>query len=205
MGPLMQGLPVAMKTGVNHTEYVDAMLASLAVALQKAEQTMKVDPATIEGLDNVVQHIAAHIQIISQDPEQAPRVKVYMKQLNTFMGILKKMSQSVAQQMQAQAQQNGNGAPDPKDVQKLQAQQAMDAAKLANTRESHAQRTVQRQLQFERQLQQDQAKAQAELEKTAAQAKLDLEIAAEQAKIDLAAEQIKNQMKAQQAKKKPTE
>ena len=82
--------------------------------------------------------------------------------------------QRLQQAMQKQAQQgNGKGGMDPKDAAKIQATMMTAKVKSDNMRDSHAQRTAQRQIQFEQQVQQDAQKHQADIQGK------DLETAAE--------------------------
>lgn len=163
-GALMQGLPVAIKSGINHSEYVETLLADLAVLIQKAERQGGMAAADqIAGMQNLAAHIAQHIQIIAKDENEKERVKKYGDQLGKLMNIVKAYAQRVAQMAQ---KQNGQGAQmDPKDKSKIMAQQAQAQAKIQNMRESHAQRTAQRQIQFEQQTQQDAERHAAELAK----------------------------------------
>jgi hypothetical protein len=97
----------------------------------------------------------------------------------------------MAQQLQEQAQsQNGNGQPDPETVSKVQNDSMLTQAKIQNLRESHAARTVTKQIQFEQGLRQKQAQDKLELEKQAASATL-----------DISKERLKHQMNEQKAKK----
>lgn len=154
-GTLMQGLPVAVKTGMNHIDYVEALMTSMALIVAKVMKSGGVGTMDqINGLQNMAQHIAAHISIIAQDKNEKERVKEYGDQLGKLMNEVKAMAQRLVEKMKAQAGQNGGGV-DPKDMAKVQAMQIQAQAKAANTRESHAQRTAQRQLQFEQQMRQD--------------------------------------------------
>src|SRR6185369_10023433 len=113
-------LPVGIKTGMNHIEYVETMLADLAFLVQKANRPGTLTPQYIEGLQAIGQHIAEHIKIIAQDPNEKQRVKQYGDQLGQIFNLVKAM----AQQLQEQAQsQNGNGQPDPETISKIQSQQ----------------------------------------------------------------------------------
>lgn len=148
---LLQGLPVGVKTGMNHIEYVETMLVSLAVAIQKAQGSGGMATAEqIQGMENLAQHIAEHIKIIAADETEKARVKRYGDQLGKLMNYVKAFAQRLQKQMQEQAQQgNGAGGLEPKDAAKIQATMATAKAKVQNMRESHANRTAQRQIQFE--------------------------------------------------------
>lgn len=151
-GVLMQGLPVGIKTGMNHIEYVETLLESMSEVIKKIET--RGGMATIDeliGLQNMGNHISQHIEIIGQDETEKERVKEYGDELGKAMNMVKAYGQRLAEQrkkiMQAQAQGNGGGI-DPKDLAKVKAMQIQAQAKAQNARESHAQKTAQRQVQW---------------------------------------------------------
>lgn len=149
MGVLMQGLPVAVKTGQNHQEYAQVLLAELAMLIQKAEQGGGMaSPKDIQGFQLVAQHIQQHIQILAQNPENKQMVAEFEKQLAKLMNMVKAFAQRLQEQMKKQAG-NGNGGVPPETVAKLKSAQITAQAKAQNTRESHAQKTAQRQVAFE--------------------------------------------------------
>jgi len=173
-GTLMQGLPVALKTGMNHIEYVDTLMATMAHIIQGAQASGGMaDIKTIQGLQNMANNIAQHIQIIAQDPNEKQRVKQYGDQLGKMMNLVKAMAQRLVEQMKKQQQQQGQQG-DPAAAAKVQAtmMQAQVKAKLSS--QSHAQKTAQRQLQFEQQMKQSEQEHALELRVKAAEHGLDL-------------------------------
>jgi len=172
-GTLMQGLPVALKTGMNHIEYVDTLMATMAHIIQGAQQNGGMaDMKTIQGLSNMANNIAQHISIIAQDPNEKQRVKQYGDQLGKMMNLVKAMAQRLVEQMKQQQQQSPQG--DPQAAAKVQATiiQAQTKAKLAS--QSHAQKTAQRQIQFEQQMHQKEQEHALELRIKATESGLDL-------------------------------
>lgn len=146
-GTLMQGLPVAIKTGMNHIEYVDTLLASMAIIISKIQKSGGVGTMDqLSGLGNINAHIGQHIAIIAQDPEEKQRVKIYGDQLGKMMNLVKAFAQRLQEQMQ---KSNGGARVDPEMQVKIQAQERMAQIKADSTAKSHAQRTAQRQVQFE--------------------------------------------------------
>lgn len=154
---LMMGLPVSVKTGINHIEVIQTMLGVMTQVIQQAQQSGGMLPQEkIIGLQNVAQHIGQHIQILAQDKTQKDKVKEFGDDLGKLMNFVKAFAQRLQQQMQAQAQQNGNGQQmDPKALAKAREIQLTGELKRKNTAESHAQRTALRQTQNEMQLQND--------------------------------------------------
>lgn len=172
-GTLMQGLPVALKTGMNHIEYVDTLMATMAHIIQGAQaQGGMPDIKIIQGLQNMANHIAQHIGIIAQDPNEKQRVKQYGDQLGKMMNLVKAMAQRLVEQMQKQ-QQGGEGG-DAQEAAKAQATIIAAQTKAQISSSSHAQKTAQRQIQFEQNMQQREQEHELELKVKAAEAGIDL-------------------------------
>lgn len=170
---LMMGLPVDIKTGMNHIEYVDTMLRNLSIVILKAKkQGNMASPDQIEGMQNMANHINAHIQIVAQDENEKQRVTFWQKNLTKMMNEVKGFMQRLQQAMKDKSQQ-GNGA-DPEAMAKIQSQKMQAEAKMANTRESHAQRTAQRQIQFEMEEKRDQQRHAREMQMQSQKAALEL-------------------------------
>lgn len=162
-GALLQGLPVGIKTGIAHADYVETMLADMAIIVKKGEaQGGMVSPDTVFGLMNMSGHLKAHIAIIAQDKEELPKAKQYNDILKNLDNQVKAFGQRLQQQ---QAKQNGDGQIDPKDKAKVAAMMITAQAKAQNTRESHAERTAQRRLTFEQQFAQKQDEHKLEMAK----------------------------------------
>jgi hypothetical protein len=156
-GALMQGMTVDIKTGMNHIEYVDTIMTEAAKVIQKIEQGQgkMATQDQILGLQNMLAHISAHIQIVSQDPNEKQRVTQWEKTMTIIGNYLKAYQQRLQEQMQQQQPQNGEAQKEAAMTQaKIQAMQVTSQAKAANTRESHAERTAQRKVQFEMEMQQ---------------------------------------------------
>ncbi len=146
-GTLLQGNKVDFKPGLNHIDYAESLLEGLEQTVQNIEQRGgNADAKEVLGLLNVVIHLSAHIKVIAQDRNEAPRVKGYGERLAKIVNQIKMYSQQLAEQ-----KQNGNGQPaiSPEELAKIQAMQIQAEAKAANSRESHAQKTAQRQVSFE--------------------------------------------------------
>jgi hypothetical protein len=156
-GVLMQGLPVAVKTGQNHAEYVQVMIMTMQSIIQKAQQAGGMaDAKTIEGLNNMARHVNEHLKILAEDKTMKSVVAEYSKQLSKLMNFVKafeqRLQQAMKKQQEAAQQQNGH---DPAAQAKLQATVAQAKVKQQITRESHAERTAQKGVAFKQKLQQD--------------------------------------------------
>jgi len=168
---LLQGLPVAMKTGVNHIEYVETLLADMALIVKRIEA--KGGMATAEevtGLQNMGQHIAEHIKIVAQDPEEKERVKQEGDNLSNLMNLVRAYAQRLQEQQQ---KQNGHRGMDPEAQAKLDGKKKLDDAKAANTRESHAARTAQKQVSWEAEEKRKQEQHQLEMRRKIHEVKVD--------------------------------
>lgn len=169
-GTLMAGAPVSIKSGVNREETITALLSSMAVIVQRIASSGGVGTKEeLIGLQNVAQHIGQNIQSFAADKAEAQKVKQFGDALGKMMNMVKAFGQRLQQQIEAAAKKNGNGGMDPKDQAKILATQETAKSKIQIMRESHAQRTAQRQIQFEQQTEQDNQKHAAELAKEAAQ------------------------------------
>jgi len=198
---LMMGLPVTLKTGMNHIEYVDTLMRNLALTIQKIEQTGSM--ATMDqivGMGNIAQSISEHIQIVAQDPNEKARVTAWNGAMTKMMNMIKAYAQRLDEQQKQQGPQM-----DAEAQAKIQAMMMQAEAKAQNTRESHAQRTAQRQIQFEMEQRREEQAAQAELmrEQGSAQddvakehSKTQLKISAdrEKAKLDLRLRAIEDRL-----------
>lgn len=185
---LMMGLPVGLKTGMNHIEYVDTLLINLQLVIAKANQRGGMATMDeIDGMQRIAQHISEHVAKIAEDPNEKERVADYGKTLSKLMNYVRAFAQRLQQQQQQQAQGNGQPQMDPKDMAKIQAIIMQAKVKAQNTKESHAQRTAQRQIQFEQEMKQREIEAAqgtrhalrehgAELAKTGAEARQNIQI-----------------------------
>jgi hypothetical protein len=163
-GTLMQGLPMAIKTGIDHIDYVETLLQTMAIIIQKALNNQSVEKfETILGLQNLGMHIAQHIQIIAQDKKETARVKKFSDQLGKLMNEVKGLGQRLAEQMKKQAQQGGGPqGPDPKAIAKAQEIKMLGDAKRDAMSKARAQRQAERQVEFEKEVQRDQIQLQHE-------------------------------------------
>lgn len=179
VGTLMLGIPMSLKQGVNHSEYIETLLKAMSAVIQGVMATGGVgDPKTIAGLQVMAGQtiqgqpipgngIVNHIQILAQDKNEKAKVKEYGDALKELMNQVKAFAQRQQEMMKQRAQMgNGGGGMDPKDAAKIQATLMMAKTKADAASKSHAQRTVQRQLQFEQQMKQDEAKHALELQKS---------------------------------------
>jgi hypothetical protein len=145
-GTLMQGLPVAVKSGMNHIEYIDTLMHTLAEVIQQGATQL----SRVAGMQMLGQNIGQHIQLLAQDPNERQRCKVYGDQLGKLMNVVKMLGQK----LQEQQQQGGGDPSEAANMQqesqaKVQGMLIQAKAKAESNATAHAQKTAQRQLQFE--------------------------------------------------------
>lgn len=177
VGTLMHGLPVAPKDGLNQIEYVDTLMATLVMLVQRGPKNME----DVQGTANMANHIGEHIGLIAQDKNEKERVKRYTDQLSQITNIIKQQAKAMSE---AQQQQEGQqGGPDAETQAKIQTMMLQAQTKAKNTSDAHAQRTAQRQIQFELQQQQAQQRAEFDLQKQRAESQIQLQAKAADAAI----------------------
>jgi hypothetical protein len=180
---LMMGLPVAAKSGINHTEFIEALLTDMAVIIKQIQSTGNVGtPDKVIGLKNIGNHITQHMEMLAQDKEMVSRVKQYGDQLGKMMNLIKGFEQRIMEKQKKAQEQNGG---DPEAMAKIQAMMMQAQAKTENTRDAHAQRTAQRQLQFEMEQERKRAEFEARMGQESAQFQLELKAKAASSRIEL--------------------
>jgi len=191
-GSLMQGVQVAVRPGLNSVEVVGTMLQLMDQKI-KALGPMGSMP-DIAGLQNCAQYANGFIQLLGQDKEMQGTARAMAQVLSKLMNLVKAMAQRLQEQMKKAQSQQGNGA-DPKDMAKVQAMMMQAKVKAQNARESHAEKTAQRQIQFEQQMKQDSMRTQLELKRKAAESGLELKTKAVASHLDLQNEAHKQRMR----------
>jgi len=195
-GTLMQGLPVAVKSGMNHVEYVETLIGTLMQIIQQGATSME----RVMGMQNIAQNIAQHIAVIAQNPEEKQRVARYNQQMAKLMNLVKAMAQKLEEQQKAQGgQENGESQA------KIQTMMMEAKVKADNTSQAHAQRTAQRQVQFEMEQQQKQKQFEMDMRHQQIETGSDLQLgAAETAHaMRLASLEAANDAKIEREKPKP--
>jgi hypothetical protein len=174
VGTLLIGQPMEIRENVSHVEYAQALIDALGVEIAKVnamggvtEQPhlmgmMNLAGQSIEGQPIPGNGAANHIAIVAQNPEEKDIAKILGDQLGKAMNEIRAFAQRLQEQQQQAAQQNGGGA-DAETQAKIEAMMMQSEAKAANTRASHAQRTAQRQVQFEMEEQRKNAQTEAEI------------------------------------------
>jgi len=143
---LMRGLPFTPTPQMVPEDYVKVWLRDMGLIvkqIQAIDHTGSADQ--VAGLQNMAVHISTFLQIMAQTDDGAQKAKEYGNLLGQLMNVVKGFAQRLQEQQQAG---NGNGQMD-ETAAKLQGKLMLDKAKADNLRESHAQKTAQRQAQWE--------------------------------------------------------
>ncbi len=146
-GSLMAGGEVQFKPNADRIQTTETLLGEMGLKVAQLHQTGgNATMGDVVGLQNVAKHVAQLIALIEQDKPAQERAKRYQQALGKLLNEVKGFAQRLQEQMKAQ---QGNGGVDQETRAKVSAMLITAKAKAANTRESHAQRTAQRQAQFE--------------------------------------------------------
>lgn len=160
-GTLMSGVQVTPSPGENEVDYIAAQLVAMATIVQGIQQGGNMaTKEQVRGLGMLGQNIAAHIKQLAQDKTAKQKVKEFSDDLGKLMNAVKGFAQRLAEQQK----QAGNGV-DPQVQGKIQSMVITSQAKAKLAAESHAQKTAQRQIQFEQQVSQDMVRHKADLAK----------------------------------------
>lgn len=145
---LMMGLPVSLKTGMDHKEYAITLLGNLQLEIEKAQQNGGMATREqIQGFTAIAQAAQQHIQILAQDPAEKDFVNKANQQISKMMNFVKAFAQRLQQQQQAAAQ--ANGGMKPEDKAKLQITMATAQTKLQAKKQADTQKQAHKQVSFE--------------------------------------------------------
>jgi hypothetical protein len=142
---ILRGLKFDMTPEMVPEDYVVVWLGDMAALIQQYQQAPP-DVKELAGMGNLGQHIGVALQQMAGNDDEKQKVKEFGKVLS---GLMKNLHDMAAQLQKQQAQPQDNGGVDAKTAATLKGKMIIDQAKAANTRESHAARTAQRQAQWE--------------------------------------------------------
>jgi len=172
---LMAGLPLVLSPKMIPEEYVRVWLADIAMMIQQANNAGGMaTQEQIMGWGNMAQHVQQFLGIMAADEEQKSKVKQYADALGQLMNFVKAFAQRLIEQMQSRNGGQGN-EEQIKAMAKVQADMMIAAQKAKNLQASHAQRTAQRQVQFELEEQRKDRQLEADIQREAALANAEAE------------------------------
>jgi hypothetical protein len=161
---LMRGLPFTPTPQMVYEDYVKVWLRDMGLIVKQIQATGHMgNQEQIMGLQNMATHVATFLQIMGQTDDGAQKARQYSDLLGQLMNVVKGFAQRLAEQQQSG---NGHGGVDAETQQKLAGKALLDQAKAANTRESHAAKTAQRQTAFELEQQRADRKTEADIRRT---------------------------------------
>ncbi len=147
-GTLMTGGEQQWKANSNRMEIAQVLLGEYGLVVSRINAMGGMATlGQVVGLQNVSKHITALIDAIAADPAQQQMVRNMSDALKNLDNLTRGFAQRVQEKMQSQNGDGGDGAAETK--AKVASMLITAQAKAANTRESHAQRTAQRQAQFD--------------------------------------------------------
>jgi hypothetical protein len=173
-GALMMGSEVTPKDGLNPAEVAETILRLMAQTVTAINQSGGVGTQEqIQGLQNAANYATAFIEMLAQDPASKQLVKMLGDELGNLTNMVKAFAERLQEQQQAQAQQGGG--LDPATASKVQANQILAQQKAENSKQSHAQKTAQKQISFEQQMSQKEKQFQIDTEAQIQQMKIDFQ------------------------------
>ena len=146
-GALMQGVPVSLKTGMNHKEYVTTLLGNLQLLIGKCQQSGGMaTQAQIEGFGAIAKLTEEHLKVLSQDPTEKQFVTEANKMLGKLMNFVRAFAQRLQEQQQ-KAQQAQQGDP----AKQAQIQATIMSAKVKDKikQDDHIQKSAMKKQDFE--------------------------------------------------------
>ncbi len=167
---LLSGLPFSFRTDMILEDYVKVWLRDLAIVLQRAMANQAaVTINDIAGYQNMANHIGKALQQMASDDEMKPKLRQYSDALGQLMNYIKGLAQRASQQQQ------GQPGVDPETVSKIQSDQMLAQEKARQSAISHAQKTAQRQVQFEKEEARKDRQAMADIHRSTAVLASDLQ------------------------------
>ncbi len=168
-GTLMQGLPVSIKTGMNHKEYVIALIGGMQLLIDKAQKSGGMaTQQQIEGFAAIAQNAEGHLQILAQDENEKKFVAEAQKMLAKLMNYVRAFAQRLQEEQQKAQQQQGGMSPESKAKIETTVITAKGKAEIAKN--TSAQKSAQKQLAFEAEEKRKQAAFELEQERENARA-----------------------------------
>lgn len=172
---LMRDLIFVPQPDMVYEDYVKVWIADLTQMVQTAVKSGGMaSPSDILGWQNMEKTINVFLQIMESDEEEKEKVRQYRDALGQQMNEVKGFIQRLQQQAKAQQRNGGDNGEQAKAMLEIQLEKAKGDIKLKNMQASHAQRTAQRQVQFELEQQRDDRRTNAEIRRKADQHALDI-------------------------------
>lgn len=151
---IMRGLQFAAPKDAVFEDFVATWMHDLGTIIKQVMQRGGMAaPDELQGLANLGQHIGQFLDTMATNEDDAEKVKQYQDAFGQLMNHVKGLAQRLQQSQQQEGQPGGNGEAESeqaKTMAKIQGQLMIAKAKADNTRESHAQKTQQKQVSWEK-------------------------------------------------------
>lgn len=146
---IMAGLDFKAPKDAVYEDYVTTWIVDLGNIIKKTFALGGMpSPSDFVGMNALLQKTTEFLQVMGQNEDDKDKVRQYQDALNQLANHIKAFGQRMQQQQGAQG--GGNGNEKAAETQaKIKAELIKAKAKADNTRESHAQRTQQRQQSWE--------------------------------------------------------
>jgi hypothetical protein len=166
---ILRGLPFTPPKDAVAEDYIMVWLQDMGLIVKNIMQQGGMGkPEDITGLMNLGQHIGGFLQILALNEDEKEKVKAFQDLFGQLMNHVKAFAQRLQEAMQQQ--QAGQPGADPevaaeqaRTAAKIQSQIIQAQAKADNMRESHAQRTEQKQISWEKQEERKDAETEAKI------------------------------------------
>src|SRR3990167_969366 len=140
--PLMLGIPVPIKPGLNLPDQISTLLGMMAGLIMRIKSTgPSLTPQELAGLQTVAQHIHTLIQQLSQDLTLSPLAKQFAQALSDLLNEVKTLAANMPQPQ-------NNGAPAESQA-KIIALQQTTQAKLLSKSQSDQQKLLSKSQSFQ--------------------------------------------------------
>lgn len=171
-GTFLAGGTVTPRPGLNPIEAAATLLRLIEGKIQEIKQSGGIGtPQDVKGLANAITYAESFVKQLAQDKTQKAIVKALNDAIRNASNDVKAFAQQQRQAAEKAAQQNGG---DPQAMAKAQSIIMLGKVKADLAAQSHAQRTAQRQLQFEQKERQEEQKHARDMAIETQRASLDL-------------------------------
>lgn len=199
---LMLGMPVSLREGIEHTDYIATVLGMMSIVIQtinESEEKMGT-PEQVQGLNNAAQNVAQHLEILAEDPLNKEFVAAAEKALGKMMNDVRAFEQRQQQAMEAE-QTRQEDAQSMESQAKAEATMAQAQVKIQTTTattqqkmqlaaEKHAQDMVQKQQKHDAAIAQQRQKTAADIAAQTTKTKTDIAMQAARTEADIRAKEV---------------
>lgn len=164
---LMSGDHITPRDGANAAEAAATTIKKMEEKIQEIQKQGGVgSPGDILGFTMAAGYATHYIKILEEDKNSKKVAADLNQQLSKIGNLIKAMQQRQVEAQKAAAAQNGGGGLTPEAKSKIASTEALAQAKIQQGKQSHAQKTAQRQISFEQKLKEDKQKHEHEMHRS---------------------------------------